>query len=325
MFRQLVFTIAGTLLLTAMLTPVCKGSIYSDYVESTNPVIYWGLDEAFADYSPGNNAADAAPISGGDNQGQGAVQVVSTYPLAGAEGIVDGAAGFTKGTASYQGKHCIEYGQLNSTAAVPVDDYSIQLWVKSTRQVMTSGGTDDRLHYFFSRTHDSNPTMAYNVNTWQRPDLVSLSGYQQSFPRLAYASMDGDGANAETDDSPTTTPTDLTNTWDEWHQVVFTRATDGYVSVYLDGQLEIYQYDPLDTNYPQYAGDYFMIGNRPDYRGNGWFGFTGLIDEVAVWDTALSASQVSGLYSTLVPEPSSLALFVLAGFCLPAVRRRRRK
>lgn len=51
----------------------------------------------------------------------------------------------------------------------------------------------------------------------------------------------------------------------------------------------------------------------------------GRLDEIRIYDEALSASQISQLASTAVPEPSSMALLSAASVGLLAYRRRRGK
>jgi len=67
------------------------------------------------------------------------------------------------------------------------------------------------------------------------------------------------------------------------------------------------------------------IGQRFDPR----FLYAGLIDEVRIYDTALSSSEIAALAEfpaspSPVPEPSSLALLGIGAFCLVGFRLRRR-
>ena len=50
--------------------------------------------------------------------------------------------------------------------------------------------------------------------------------------------------------------------------------------------------------------------------------FTGFNDQTAVFNRALTATEIAGLYNTAVPVPASLALLALGGAA--ALRRRAR-
>ncbi len=271
-------------------------------------MLYWSFEATFSNYTAIDTAADAALLAG-LNDGIGVKNSTASYPAAGGQGVLGNAVVFTKGTSGSLG-HAIEYTGLNSVASIAPDSYSVQMWVKSAREVKTAGSNADRLHYFYGRSQDSNPTMSYLSNTWQRPDTLAYSGYNLDSPRLYYMSFDGGSANAATDNAdgqdgrPLTTVTDLSQTWDEWHHVALVRESSGFVSVYLDGKLEIYQYDPLDPAYSQYVGNTLAIGVRPDYELNATLNFTGLMDEVAVWDRPLSAGEAKSLYvNSFSPYP----------------------
>lgn len=306
--QWLLLLVAAVILPLAAPDTAVANPLYPQYVLSTAPALYWSFDEAFGNYTANDKAADAAPL-GGLNDGIGAKNSTASFPAAGGAGLLGGAVVFTKGTTGALG-HAIEYTGLNSVAAIAPDSYSVQMWVKSTREVKTTGSNADRLHYFYGRSQDSNPTMGYLSNTWQRPDTLAYSGYNLNPPRLYYMSFDGSSANAADDAGdgldgrPLTTVTNLSQTWDEWHHVVLVRESSGYVSTYLDGKLEIYQYDPLDPDYSQYVGNTFVVGARPDYGSNATLNFTGLMDDVAVWNRTLSAAEVKSLYGhSFSPHP----------------------
>ena len=99
---------------------------------------------------------------------------------------------------------------------------------------------------------------------------------------------------------------------DEWHMVAGTRLGSA-VSVYLDGVLmrEVNGviYDVGESN-PIYLGQRFTGGNHHH----------GTMDELSIYNRALSASEVSTLYST-IPEPNTAVLLGL-GLAGMAARRR---
>ena len=84
-----------------------------------------------------------------------------------------------------------------------------------------------------------------------------------------------------------------------WHML--TRTYDGStLSAYIDGQLVGSQTGP--SNSP--------TGITIASAGDGSHGFIGFLDDVYIYDRALSASEVSTLYSA-VPEPSTALLLGL--------------
>ncbi len=115
------------------------------------------------------------------------------------------------------------------------------------------------------------------------------------------------------------------------HHVMATVDSSGNAALYVDGMLE-----STATGmgfFDDVAGlDTMGIGRSKDATAGGgqWF-FDGLIDDLAIWNRALSVQEVQHIYiqgrdgtsAMFVPEPSTFFLFVL-GLAALLVRRRRR-
>lgn len=108
----------------------------------------------------------------------------------------------------------------------------------------------------------------------------------------------------------------------QWHSVAATLKTDEtsrVISVYLDGVFassEIIRPDPITADAPFYIGTEYDPNNSfPEPRP-----FIGSIDDVRVYNRALSSDEIQALH--LVPEPSSLSL-LLAGGAVALFRRRK--
>ena len=99
----------------------------------------------------------------------------------------------------------------------------------------------------------------------------------------------------------------------------YTGTQDLYVNGVLQLSLTNVSYLP-DTVTPMYIG---AGANESSPADN--FDFSGGISQVALFDTALSQSQISSMYTaaTAAPEPTSISLLVSAGALLFASRRRR--
>ena len=81
-----------------------------------------------------------------------------------------------------------------------------------------------------------------------------------------------------------------------WHHVVFTRNSSNSIQIYVNGN--------LSQNYVSNSGavdDILYIGRDPE---QGEY-FDGSMDEIAIWSTELSASQIHTLYNKGIPESAT--------------------
>lgn len=109
------------------------------------------------------------------------------------------------------------------------------------------------------------------------------------------------------------------------HHIVAT-SDNGFKTVYIDGVLDAQgQQDPIGIpNNNQNV----RIGDNPSSPGREW---EGLIDDVAIWDRALTVDEVAFLWNNgagnipIIPEPTSIVLAVIGLLGLGAFGRRRRR
>ena len=109
-----------------------------------------------------------------------------------------------------------------------------------------------------------------------------------------------------------------------WHNIVMTvNLSSSLLSLYVDGAFANSQ--TMGTSaFPNF--DNFEIGRLG--RSSPTDSYTGLVDDIQIYDTALSVGDVQYIYNNpgvaVVPEPSTLALFGLSGMVAIGVIRRKR-
>lgn len=115
-----------------------------------------------------------------------------------------------------------------------------------------------------------------------------------------------------------------------WHQVAVTYAAAATtVSFYLDGSLfgtGTFSANPVNTDISGNLGIAIGAGIREVAASNGNVNrfVNGLIDDVRIFDNELTPTEISDLYTSTVPEPTTVSLAALGAAAL-FLRRRARK
>lgn len=101
-----------------------------------------------------------------------------------------------------------------------------------------------------------------------------------------------------------------------WQHFVFQRDATGNMEIWIDGALAANSTgaEALDT-----FNGIITIGSEGNTSNNG---FDGLIDDFAIFDTALTPGQIQNFAANPVPEPGSALLGLLGSGLLFARRRR---
>ena len=163
------------------------------------------------------------------------------------------------------------YGAINpdtgGMAITALPTYSVSMWVKGDGTL----NSDDRV---FSEGMASNNNPLFNVGTHNTSANGSVDLYIRN------------GGGAETFGHTYSTGTAFDNTW---HHIAWV-DNEGILDLYIDGLLDG-QYDY--TNVPGFAPETTTIGGI--LRDIDCCNFLGSIDEVAMWDSGLTAAEITNL------------------------------
>lgn len=229
----------------------------------------------------------------------------------GADGALQNGAGWSTGTPfAYGGNASLLLDGANDFVDVPglnsvldgATAFSISLWVRSSATGQNRaffGGVDPSGSDTFGGRYDAAGWLNGNGGT---TELIKF-GLMIDGANYQYESAGGYQTTA-------------------WQHIAFTWASGAGARLYVDGVLDTPS--ETSTNFDTVVGALsgqtrFMIGNGAKAV------WSGHLDEVMVWRSALDADEVEYLSTTtsatLVPEPST-ALLLLGGLAGLAARRR---
>ncbi len=244
---------------------------------------------------------EAGATSAADELG-GTAGAIGSAVVTGVPGISGSAYQFPNSTAQTS---IVDMGNASFFPSITVSNaITLSAWVKTT-------DTNNGRNVVIYAGSDTVPNSYIDLGlSGQAPNTGAANG------RLRPA---GDSNITEVFSTPT-----LVNN-DEWrHLAVTIDLAVGSISLYVDG-VPVAAQSPLNGT-PAFPGfNNFEIGRLGRTGGSGVTDpFGGLIDDVQVYDEALSATQIQFLFNNpgvAIPEPGSL---VLAGLGLLSLARRRR-
>ena len=188
------------------------------------------------------------------------------------------AAAFNSHSASFDGTDdLVEVDGFNANTLIGLGEHTVSLWVKF-----------DTLSNFDSMLYMGGST---NLSDYLQVRLRDVSGL-----KYQVSGRKGGGGNATVE--ATTTPTT-----GSWVHLAYTRTgtgTGATVKIYVNGTLEGTatngEFDaPLGSSS---AGSLTVISALGTYTQ---YGIDGKIDEVAIWDSALSATEITKVYNSGEP------------------------
>lgn len=319
--------VSGRVALSSVLLFATSGAAsaaaYSDAVLANNPVAYWRLNET-SGAAAVNSASTGASLNGtytnfaptptansglgGDGPRPTAYKGFETLNYAPHFDRTD-TTGAGAGTTA-------DYINVGNPAALQItQNFTLEAWIKY--DVLPALGNSAGIVGKYRGAADDTGAA---VN--ERGYVLALNGagklnaaISSGGAFLAANSLDG-------------TSTLAANTWYHVAAVYNTNGASATLSLYLngvaDGTLTGVSTSVFNTPAPVRIGEQFGLlantGSGATAQGVNFF--DGSIDEVAIYNTALTASTIAAHYQSAVPEPASLGLICLPALALLSRRRR---
>jgi hypothetical protein len=259
-------------------------TIYGTQVLARSPIIYLPLDD-----SSGTVANDAS-----GNGYHGAYLASDTLGQASASAATGTAihtpSSATPVNSAIPVKLTNSNGAIAALNAIGTGDFSIEFWFNTSN-------VTDREDLFDLRGTTGSPVSDFGI-TLSNGSAGKLSVFHTSGTQIS--------ANGAGDPSVTA---------NAWHQLAVTRSGTS-LQLYLDGA----NIGPTATDSQTFAIDTagaLAFGNKTSGSPHM---VLGLLDEFAIYNSALSSSDIASDFALGVPEPASLGLLM----CLAAAITRRR-
>lgn len=186
---------------------------------------------------------------------------------------------------------------FGSPGAIPADSDTAATLTGSAATAATSSSAGNKsIEAWFKTTSSSGGALVAfgSANRLGASVLGDREVYLTSSGQLAYAEHPAAGLVS------TTAPTSYAD--GKWHQVVAVHTADG-LQLYVDGVRQAVT--TSTATIPTAAGQWYLGGpTSSDLPGRSSGSFTGTVDDVAVFDSALTSRQVRNHYLTAEPSYS---------------------
>ncbi len=191
------------------------------------------------------------------------------------------------------------------TSGAAIGDESTFLYTENT--TITFDATDDAIDLSSSLFSTTDATQAYSFATWVK--VTNGATNHVIISQYLNASTDTDqfeliiNATGQLEYKKYTTTIATSTTVvnnDTWYHVAFTKTSAGAITLYINATADGTGTDNLD-----YAASNTYIGAKDNSNF-----FDGKIDEVKIWNTALTETQIfNSMYGTYAPEANIIAVY----------------
>jgi hypothetical protein len=218
------------------------------------------LTNGLVAYYPFSGNADDASGNGNNGTVNGATLTIDRFGNTNSAYFFDGASGFISVT--------------NSLLLSPVGDFCVSVWVDPTSYQSLPMAAISKAIASANNDASSSWFIAYEPADFGLPNTIQF----QAWPNF--------GIN-----SPTILPPPI----NQWHHLVFTYTRASNITAsYLDGILVDTRSESYETNDPNI---FLTIGCQQSSTGGGDYFFNGNIDDIRIYNRALSSNEVAQLYA----------------------------
>ncbi len=179
-----------------------------------------------------------------------------------------------------------EYSYLNlgNYKALKPQEGSISLWVKIQVPVATGSGYDANPILLTKRTNENDFFEAYGIYLDLENKMIVASSAKDSMEQVRLFSKNKLSLS-------------------EWHHVVLV-YNNNFMTLYLDGDLQTRMVKAFPTTFLE--TDSVLVGVSANKKNNRFM--EGAVDDIAIFDIALSDKQVNALYNA--PNPNRVRLYL---------------